>query len=93
MAENDTSDLRVRKISPLIPPCLLIEELQMTPEAHETVLNGRQAVVNILNGSDPRLLVVVGPCSIHDEISCMEYAHKLKGLQEEVKEKYVAVYC
>ena len=60
--EGDTSDLRVTKISPLIPPCLLLEELPLSDAAHETVIKGREEVTKILNGLDNRLLVVVVRC-------------------------------
>jgi 3-deoxy-7-phosphoheptulonate synthase len=53
--------------------------------AHDTVIKGRNEVTRILNGLDNRLLVVVGPCSIHDADAAMDYATRLKGLADELK--------
>lgn len=88
---SDTADLRIAKLSPLIPPCLLIEELPLTPEAHSTVLRGRKECQDILNGDDNRLIVVVGPCSIHDATLALDYAMKLKALAEKVKDKLLVI--
>jgi len=59
-------------------------ELPMTDEAEATVLRSRATMENILDGNDPRLFVVVGPCSIHDVRAALEYAERLQGLAEEV---------
>src|SRR5690606_39018985 len=70
---------------PLIPPRELCEKFPMTVAANETVVNGREAVKGILEREDDRLLVVVGPCSIHDEAAALDYAQRLASLAEEVK--------
>jgi len=70
-------DRRIEKVVPLATPATLLEELPLSAQQAETVLHGRSDVVNILNGSDDRLLVVVGPCSVHDVVAALDYAHKL----------------
>ncbi|CEL60412.1 3-deoxy-7-phosphoheptulonate synthase [Rhizoctonia solani AG-1 IB] len=77
---------RVKNIRPLIPPQILTEELPLTLIEANTVINGRIATESILRGDDDRLLVVVGPCSVHDPQAAIEYAHKLKAYRESAKE-------
>lgn len=73
-----TGDLRIEGVRPLIPPALLCEELPLTPDGARIVANSRREIVNVLNGDDDRLLVVVGPCSIHDPAAALEYAGRLR---------------
>ncbi len=61
-----TRDLRIESIRPLVPPAILLEELPLSAEGAETVSAARERVSRILRGEDDRLVVVVGPCSIHD---------------------------
>lgn len=77
---------RVKSTRPLIPPQILQEDLPLTPLAAQTVLEGRLATENILHGDDDRLLVVVGPCSVHNVDSALEYARKLYGYAETAKD-------
>lgn len=72
-----TDDLRIANLRPLLPPAILMEEAPLTEAASETVAVARQAATQILDGSDDRLLVVVGPCSIHDTDAALEYAERL----------------
>lgn len=81
-----TSDLNVASTIPLIAPRDLITLEPATESAVDTVVGGRQAVIRILNGEDRRLLVVVGPCSIHDTEAAFEYAERLKGVADQVSE-------
>jgi 3-deoxy-7-phosphoheptulonate synthase len=82
-----TQDLHVKEIVPLLSPRAL-KALSPTPEAvNATVAQARERVVRILNREDPRLLVVIGPCSIHDEKSALEYAGRLSKLQKEFADK------
>ena len=78
-----TSDLRVESYKPLLPPAILLEELPLGDRASETVARGRQEVSRILRGDDDRVVVVVGPCSIHDPDAGLEYARKLKKISDE----------
>ncbi|MGP8198030.1 MAG: 3-deoxy-7-phosphoheptulonate synthase [Limisphaerales bacterium] len=78
-----TQDLNVKEIVRLLPPRALKDELPMTEACNATVVRGRQAINAILAQQDPRLLVVVGPCSIHDPVGALEYAGKLNALRQE----------
>jgi 3-deoxy-7-phosphoheptulonate synthase len=77
-----TDDLRVKEITELVRPDLLVDELPATERATETVYLGREAIHNILHGRDDRLLVVIGPCSIHDYDAALEYATRLTKIKE-----------
>jgi 3-deoxy-7-phosphoheptulonate synthase len=72
-----TYDIRVDKFEPLISPAQLKDELPLNEASYRTVVQGRQAIADILDGKDPRLLVITGPCSIHDETAAMDYANRL----------------
>ncbi|MBC3931797.1 MAG: 3-deoxy-7-phosphoheptulonate synthase AroG [Undibacterium curvum] len=72
-----TDDLRIREMKELVPPSHLIREFACSEIASETAANARTALHRILHGQDDRLMVVIGPCSIHDTKAAMEYAHKL----------------
>src|ERR1700733_10416400 len=74
-----TDDLRIRSTKVVLPPVFLEEELPATERASATVFQARNEIVNILRGTDSRLMVVVGPCSIHDTKAAREYAGLLKG--------------
>jgi 3-deoxy-7-phosphoheptulonate synthase len=73
-----TDDLRIKWIKVVLPPVFLEEELPNTEKASATVHQARQQISSILRGEDPRLLVVVGPCSIHDTRAAREYAGLLR---------------
>jgi len=77
---------RVKSTRPLIPPQILQEDLPLTLTAAQTVIEGRHATENILKGSDDRLMVVVGPCSVNNVDAAMEYAQKLHAYAEEAKD-------
>jgi 3-deoxy-7-phosphoheptulonate synthase len=79
---SPTTNLRVRGVRPLISPAILTEELPITADAERTVDNARRAVSDILFEKDDRLLVVVGPCSIHDPSAALEYAELLDAAAE-----------
>ncbi|OJT11528.1 Phospho-2-dehydro-3-deoxyheptonate aldolase, tyrosine-inhibited [Trametes pubescens] len=79
-------DRRVRATRPLIPPAILQEDLPLTLSAAETVLAGRKHTENILHSRDDRLVVVVGPCSVHNVESALEYARNLRAYAETAKE-------
>ena len=75
----------------MLPPVFLEEELPMTDAASATVFETRQAICEVLAGRDKRLIVVVGPCSIHDTKAAREYATKLKNVIAEVSNELVVV--
>jgi len=69
----------------------LVEELPLTPDVEAVVLEGRRQIQAVLRGEDSRFLVITGPCSVHDEASCLEYADRLKELQDELSERMLIV--
>jgi 3-deoxy-7-phosphoheptulonate synthase len=86
-----TSDLRIRAVRPLLPPAILLEEIPVTDEAAELVARSRRAIEAAILGEDPRLVVVVGPCSIHDVDAAVDYAQRLKRLDERYSDKLLLV--
>src|SRR6266496_6509917 len=86
-----TQNLHVKEIVRLLPPRALKDEFPMTERANQTVVEGREIVKRILRGDDPRLLVIVGPCSIHDVDGALEYAQKLNRLREELADQLYIV--
>ena len=79
---QNTDDVRIDKLRPLIPPAILMEELPVTSEMAATVAAARKKVADCVNGESDKLVVVVGPCSIHDTKAALEYA---RLLQEAIK--------
>lgn len=79
-----TDDVRIRGIKELSPPAHLIREFPCTDRAAETTFRSRAATHGILHGADDRLLVIVGPCSIHDDKAAMDYARRLVKLRAEL---------
>jgi len=75
-----TDDLRINEIKTIMPPAVLLEEIPVTELAAKNTYDTRQAIHNILSGNDDRLVVITGPCSIHDIKSATEYASRLKHL-------------
>jgi 3-deoxy-7-phosphoheptulonate synthase len=85
-----TDDLRIQSTKVVLPPVFLEEELPTTERASATVFQARKETVNILRGSDSRLIVVVGPCSVHDTKAAREYAALLKrAIAEFSKELHI----
>jgi len=79
-----TRDLHVESIRPLLPPAILLEELPLSETGSVVVGRARTDVIRILTGEDDRLIVVVGPCSIHDPAAGLDYARRLKQLADEL---------
>jgi len=79
-----TDDLRIREIIELVSPEQLILDIGVSSDAAETVATARDTIHRILNGEDDRLLVVVGPCSIHDPAAALDYAGSLKAAADEL---------
>jgi 3-deoxy-7-phosphoheptulonate synthase len=90
-AMQPTQDLRVIGAQRLRAPRLLKEKLPMTERANQTVVGGRAAVQRILRQEDHRLLVVVGPCSVHDPKGALDYATRLAELAREVQDQLFIV--
>ncbi|GAA5910838.1 3-deoxy-7-phosphoheptulonate synthase [Sporobolomyces salmoneus] len=83
---NDLDDTRIRNIRPLIPPQILMEDYPLSLRAAATVIEGRKGAEEILRGEDDRLLVIVGPCSVHDVKAALEYAQLLKKYADEASD-------
>src|SRR6478672_4774984 len=77
-----TDDLRITETRPLIPPAILLEEIPVSETASNVVSDTRKAVAQVIGGQDSRLVVIAGPCSIHDTKAALEYAGRLKSLAD-----------
>lgn len=91
MTMQRTANLNIAGLKPLITPRKLTDLLPISESANRTVVNGRKAVLKILAHQDPRLLIVVGPCSIHDEKSALEYAQHLNQISHELADQLFLV--
>ncbi len=91
MQEHQTDDLRIRGIKEVIPARALHRRHPITDEAARTVFETRQQIHRILHGEDDRLLVVIGPCSIHDPEAAMDYARRLKAVKERLADDLLIV--
>ncbi len=86
-----TDDVRIDRLRALLPPAILMEELPLSDQASTTVALSRQAVAKVLRGNDDRLVVVVGPCSIHDVAAAEDYARKLKEVAADLAGELLVV--
>ena len=87
----NTDDLRICATKEVIPPGLVHDEMPINDSAAQTTLQARAEIHNILIGNDDRLLVIVGPCSIHDPKAALEYAGLLKAIKDELKDDLLIV--
>lgn len=83
--------VRIRHVHPLVSPAVLAEELPTTPQDAAFVSTAREAIRRIIHGHDERLLVIVGPCSIHDVDAALEYAVRLRAVAECVSDRLYVV--
>ncbi len=86
-AHQPISNVHVARVESLVSPVDLHTQMKISEKVFETVTEGRTAIENILKGEDDRLLVIVGPCSIHDEKAALEYAEKLAALRDRVSDR------
>jgi 3-deoxy-7-phosphoheptulonate synthase len=86
-----TDDLRITQVRPLIPPAILLEEIPISERASNVVADTRTAIAQVLRGFDPRLVVVVGPCSIHDTKAALDYAERLQRLGERYNSALIVI--
>jgi 3-deoxy-7-phosphoheptulonate synthase len=86
-----TNNLNVRKVTPIIAPENLKQVFPLTVEMASNVSDWRARIKSIMRRQDPRLMVVIGPCSIHDPSAALEYARRLSKLKEKVKEQLFIV--
>jgi len=82
MPPHNTDDVRIRELKELTPPAHLIREFPCSEAASTLIYETRQALHRILHGMDDRLIVIIGPCSIHDTRAAIEYAQKLQPLRK-----------
>ena len=90
-ALSPTQNLNVVNLRPIVTPATLTAELPVSPAAHATVTEGRKAIRDVLAGRDSRLLVVIGPCSVHDPEAAIEYAEKLAAIRPKVQDQFLLV--
>ncbi|MBB1316072.1 3-deoxy-7-phosphoheptulonate synthase AroG [Shewanella sp. SR43-4] len=83
--QND--DIRIDEIKELLPPIAILERFPATEHASTTVFNARNSIHNILARKDDRILVVIGPCSIHDPVAALEYGQRLVKLRQQYKDQ------
>ncbi len=88
---TDTRDVRIDGIRPMIPPAILLEQLPLPEEGAAYICRARDEVTDILSGKDDRLMVVVGPCSVHDAEAALDYAGRLKEMKDELSEDLLIV--
>ncbi|WCP69115.1 3-deoxy-7-phosphoheptulonate synthase AroG [Vibrio tubiashii] len=86
-----TDDVRINKSKELLPPVAVLEKFPATESASSTTFRSREAISNILKGEDDRLLVIIGPCSIHDPEAAIEYGKRLKVLRDELGDRLEVV--
>lgn len=91
MTDERIENTNIRSLDVLITPEELKKDIPLTDAARETVVSGRQTIQNILDHKDHRLMVVVGPCSIHDVKAAKEYGEKLKKLADELSDSLYLV--
>ncbi len=87
----NTDDLRICETKEVVAPVQVHDEIPMTEIAAKTILHARSDIHNILSGTDDRLLVIVGPCSIHDTKAAFEYAELLKTAREKLQKELVII--
>jgi 3-deoxy-7-phosphoheptulonate synthase len=84
-------DLRITQVRPLLPPAILLEEIPITEPASNVVAGTRRAITDVLEARDPRLVAIVGPCSIHDPVAALEYARRLLPLRDRYQRELIVV--
>ncbi len=91
MTMYDTKDLRITDVKEILTPEELMADLPLTEQASNTVHLARQGVYDVLDGKDDRLVVIIGPCSIHDTVAAIEYGERLKVLKDELKDDLLII--
>ena len=88
---DELEDLNIERFTPMASPAEIKQKAPMTDRAAEVVRQGRSAIRKVLRGEDKRLLVITGPCSIHDPAAAMDYARRLAKLSKEVSDQLLLV--
>ena len=87
----ETVDVNIRQLDPIPAPRVFLRSRPLGPERMELVRDSRQAIRNVLHGRDDRLLVITGPCSVHDPKAALEYARRLSAVNERLKDRLLIV--
>lgn len=90
-ASRQVDDVRIKDMFELAPPSHLMREFKANDATEQLVFETRQAIHKVLHGADDRLVVIVGPCSIHDKKAALDYATRLKTLREELSRELIVV--
>ena len=88
---RQTDDLRITQVRPLISPAILLEEMPTSDRASNVVAGARAAIADAIAGADPRLVVIAGPCSIHDTAAALDYARRLARLATRYEDHLIIV--
>lgn len=88
---RQTDDLRITQFRPLIPPAILLEEIPISERASNLVAGTRDAIANVIHGRDTRLVVIVGPCSIHDTTAAFDYARLLQPVAQRLADDLIVL--
>ncbi len=91
MTMYDTKDLRITDVKEILTPEELMADLPLTEQASNTVHIARKGIYDVLDGKDDRLVVIIGPCSIHDTVAAIEYGERLKVLKDELKDDLLII--
>ncbi|MCA9530765.1 MAG: 3-deoxy-7-phosphoheptulonate synthase [Myxococcales bacterium] len=86
-----TDDVRIDRLRPLLPPAVLMEEVRPSEAALSVVVETRDAIASALHGHDDRLVIVVGPCSIHDPKAALDYAGRLREVASRLEDQLIVV--
>ena len=87
----ETVDVNIRQLDPIPAPRVFLRSRPLDPERMELVRDSRQAIRDVLHGRDDRLLVITGPCSVHDPEAALEYARRLSAVNERLKDRLLIV--
>ncbi|MBN1517512.1 3-deoxy-7-phosphoheptulonate synthase [Candidatus Sumerlaeota bacterium] len=88
---EQTQNINIQRLEPLIPPREIKHRFPMNEAANRVIVQGRRDIIRIINGEDDRLMIIAGPCSIHDSKQAMDYAGRLRELADKVRERILIV--
>lgn len=91
MTMHNTKDLRIKDVKEILSPEELMADLPLSEKASNTVFQARQGIYDVIDGKDDRLVVIIGPCSIHDTKAALEYAQRLKLVKDELKDDLLII--
>ncbi len=89
--QYQTDDIRIKEVNELVTPSRVLRELPLTEAAAKTTYEARHAIHRVLHGADDRLIVIMGPCSIHDVKAAKEYAGRLREASSQLASDLLVV--